>query len=225
MFRIDHSLTDTQRLSFRYIHDAWDTVTLAPQWGVVQNSFPTVENQLNGPGLNMVVSLAQSLRHSFANLLSASYEVEHISLSPQPGPGLTSLKRPTILDNPVTGSSACALFAAPGSTDTPSSLTECPMGYIFANGFGGNKLPGLVFQGNNGAYGGHGFAADTGYAPWTQSNPTFNVRDDVSKTWGKHSLQFGFEGTFVQQIDVLFFLLEVISVEEEMKKTIRLLTH
>ena len=46
------------------------------------------------------------------------------------------------------------------------------MGYIFNNGFGGNKMPGLVFQGSNGAYGGHGFAADTGYAPWNQANPT-----------------------------------------------------
>ncbi len=206
LFRIDHNLTDTQRLSFRYIHDAWDTVTLAPQWGVVQNSFPTVQNQLNGPGLNMVLSLAQSLPHGFSNLLSASYEVEHISLYPQPGPGVMSLDRPTILDDPsalggtpIAGSTSCSVFSAPGSTYTPSTLTQCPMGYIFSNGFGGNKLPGLVFQGNNGAYGGHGFAVDTGYAPWTQSNPTFDLRDDISKTIGKHSLQFGFEGTFVQQ--------------------------
>jgi hypothetical protein len=73
------------------------------------------------------------------------------------------------------------------------------MGYIFSNGYGGNKLPGLVFQGNNGAYGGHGFAADTGYAPWNQSNPTFTVRDDASKVLGKHNLQWGFLGVFVQQ--------------------------
>jgi Carboxypeptidase regulatory-like domain/TonB-dependent Receptor Plug Domain len=192
LFRIDHNLTDKERLSFRYIHDAWDTVTLAPQWGVVQNSFPTVENQLNGPGLNMAVTLAQSLSHGFANLLSASYEVEHIALAPQPGVGVDSLARPSILSDP------CAQVSAPGG-DSPSTLSQCPMGYIFANGFGGNKLPGLDFQGNNGAYGGHGFAADTGYAPWTQSNPTFDVRDDASKVIGKHSLQFGFEGTFVQQ--------------------------
>ncbi|WP_255551027.1 carboxypeptidase regulatory-like domain-containing protein [Granulicella sp. dw_53] len=179
LFRIDHNLTDHERLSFRYIHDSWDTVTLVPQWGVVQNSFPTVQNRLNGPGLNMLVSLAQTLPAGFSNLITASYEVEHISLAPQPGPGVTSLDR-TILDDP----------AAVGGT---------PMGYIFNNGFGGNKLPGLVFQGNNGAYGGHGFAADTGYAPWTQSNPTFNLRDDASKTIGKHTLQFGFEGTFTQQ--------------------------
>jgi hypothetical protein len=205
LFRIDHNLTDNQRLSFRYIHDSWDTVTLAPQWGVVQNSFPTVENQLNGPGLNMVVTLASTLPRGFANLLSASYEVEHISLAPQPGVGVNSLNRPTILDDPaslggtpIAGSTLCAQVTGTSGR----TLNQCPMGYIFNNGFGGNKLPGLVFQGNNGAYGGHGFAADTGYAPWNQSNPTFNLRDDVSKTIGKHTLQFGFEGTFVQQNEV-----------------------
>jgi hypothetical protein len=77
------------------------------------------------------------------------------------------------------------------------------MGYIFDNGFGGGKspglLPGLVFQGSNGAYGGHGFAADTGYAPWNQANPSFSVRDDASKMVGKHSLQWGFWGVYAQQ--------------------------
>ncbi|WP_263357062.1 TonB-dependent receptor [Acidicapsa ligni] len=206
LFRIDHNLTEKERLSFRYIHDAWDTVTLVPQWGVVQNSFPTVENQLDGPGLNMMLSLAQTLPHGFINLLSASYEVEHVSLAPLPGPGVTSLKRPAILDNPISagaapipGTMACGQLMAPGGSYTPQSFTACPFGYIFSNGYGGNKLPGLDFQGNNGAYGGHGFAADTGYAPWNQANPTFNLRDDASKIIGKHTLQFGFEGTFVQQ--------------------------
>jgi hypothetical protein len=207
LFRIDHDLTKQQRLSFRYVHDAWDTVTLAPQWGVVHNSFPTVENQLNGPGLNMALILAQTLPHGFINLASASYTVEHISLVPQPGPGLTSLSRPEVLDDPaltggssVPGAPQCALFTAPANS-FPSSITECPMGYIFANAKSGpgGTLPGLVFQGNNGAYGGHGFAADTGYAPWNQANPTFTVRDDMSKAVGKHNLQWGFLGTFVQQ--------------------------
>ncbi len=206
LFRIDHNLVDTERLSFRYIHDAWDTVTLAPQWGIVQNSFPTVENRLTGPGLNMVLSLAQTLPHGFTNLISANYEVEHITLASQPGPGVTSLDRPTILTDPnsagatpISPGSACGQLSPSGTGKTPSSVTACPMGYIFSNGFGGNKMPGLDFQGNNGAYGGHGFAADTGYAPWNQANPTFNLRDDASKTIGKHTIQWGFEGTFVQQ--------------------------
>ena len=205
LFRIDHNLTDHERLSYRYVHDAWDTVTLAPQWGVVQNSFPTVENQLNGPGLDMVAILAQSLPHGISNLITAGYEVEHISLAPQPGVGVSSLSRPPILDDPasqggvpVKGTS-CAVFSAPNSNYNPASLTECPMGYIFSNGYGGNKMPGLVFQGTNGAYGGHGFAADTGYAPWTQDNPTFTLRDDASKIIGKHTLQWGFWGAYIQQ--------------------------
>ncbi len=167
LFRIDHSLTSNELLSFRYIHDAWDTVTLAPQWGVVQNSFPTVENQLNGPGLNMVLSLAQTLPHNFINRITFSYAVEHISLAPQPGVGVTSILRPTALDNAgpsvtggasITGAPLCSAFA----TGTIYAYNQCPIGQIFANGFGGAKMPGLVFQGNNGAYGGHGFAVDTG---------------------------------------------------------------
>lgn len=207
LFRVDHNLTDHERLSFRYVHDAWNTVTLVPQWGVVHNSFPTVENQLNGPGLDMVVILAQALPHGFSNLVSAGYEVEHISLAPQPGPGVSSLYRPQVLSNPASptlggtpiGTTSCATFATSSKAYTPSSITECPMGHIFSNGYGGNKLPGLVFEGNNGAYGGHGFAADTGYAPWNQDNPTFTVRDDASKIVGKHFLQWGFWGSFVEQ--------------------------
>jgi hypothetical protein len=212
LFRIDHDLTEHERLSFRYVHDSWDTVTLAPQWGVVHNSFPTIENQLNGPGLNMSVILSQSLPHGITNLVSVTYGVEHISLFPQPGPGVASLNRPITLDDPataggtpITGVPQCAIFSAPSQIDTPADITECPMGHIFNNNFGGNKaggvplLPGLAFQGTNGAYGGHGFAADTGYAPWNQANPTFTVRDDASKIVGKHNLQWGFWGSFVQQ--------------------------
>ncbi|HEY9125938.1 MAG TPA: TonB-dependent receptor, partial [Acidobacteriaceae bacterium] len=205
LFRIDHDLTEHQRLSFRYVHDAWDTVTLVPQWGVVHNSFPTVQNQLTGPGLDMALILAQTLPHGFINLFSAGYVVQHITLAPEPGPGVTSLNRPQVLDDPaltggtaVQGAPDCSVFAAPGNS-FPPNVTECPMGYIFSNGYGGNKLPGLVFQGNNGAYGGHGFAADTGYAPWNQSNPTFTLRDDASKTIGKHTLQWGFWGAYTQQ--------------------------
>lgn len=205
LFRIDHNLTNAQRLSFRYVHDSWDTITLAPQWGVVQNSFPSVNNKLVGPGVNMAVILAQTLPHGFTNLFTASYEVEHITLDPRSGVGLSSLSRPVILDNPasqggtpIAGSTSCSTFAASGIS-IPATLNECPMGYIFDNGYGGNKMPGLVFEGTNGAYGGHGFAADTGYAPWRQANPTYSLRDDASKIVGKHNFQFGVEGTYAQQ--------------------------
>ncbi|MGD0730968.1 MAG: carboxypeptidase regulatory-like domain-containing protein [Terracidiphilus sp.] len=209
LFRIDQNLSTSEQLSFRFIHDAWNTTTLTPQWGIVQNSFPTVENKLIGPGLDMVVNLTQTLPHAFLNRVTVAYSVSHISLAPEPGPGVTSLARPAILDDAgpsVTGGTAvsgapdCSAVTGPAPTPPGMAqvLTECPMGHIFNNGFGG-KMPGLVFQGNNGAYGGHGFAADTGYAPWNMSNPTYVLRDDVSKTIGKHTLQFGIEASLVQQ--------------------------
>jgi hypothetical protein len=208
LFRIDHNLTSAERLSFRYVHDAWNTTTLTPQWGVVSNSFPTVENKLVGPGLDMIASLTQSLPHGVLNQIVLSYAVEHISLTPQPGLGMSSLSRPAMLDDPgsvsgwsqVANNDYCGTTTGPQPTSgSAQTITGCAMGYIFSNGYGGNKMPGLVFQGNNGAYGGHGFSADTGYAPWNQSNPTYSIRDDASKTIGKHSLQFGAIGTYAQQ--------------------------
>ena len=210
LFRIDHNLTSKQQLSFRYIHDAWNTTTLTPQWGVVQNSFPTVENKLDGPGLDMVVNLTQTLPHGFLNRIGIGYSVEHITLTPQPGPGVSSLGRPAMLDDPgsVQGwtqlsntNDSCGTITGPqpSGLGKAQTLTGCAMGYIFANGFGGNKMPGLRFQGSNGAYGGHGFSADTGYAPWNQDNPTYTVRDDANKTVGKHNLQFGVEASYIQQ--------------------------
>jgi len=193
LFRIDHMLTPTELLSFRYVHDAWDTTSLTPQWGIVQNSFPTVENRFVGPGLDLVASLASTLPHGILNRLALSYAVQHISLRPQPGPGVTSLKRPAILGN-STDPPACSTASGNGQT-----ISQCPMGYIFSNGFNGDRMPGLEFQGTNGAYGGHGFSVDTGYAPWDQANPTYAVRDDLSRTWKRHNLQAGFEATYVQQ--------------------------
>lgn len=194
LFRIDHNLTQNQQLSFRYIHDAWNTTTLTPQWGIVQDSFPTVENKLNGPGLDLVVNLTEQLPHSLLNRITAAYSAAHITLTPQPGVGVASLARPSILDG------ACQ--TATGPTPTPpypaQQLDECPMGYIFNNGFG-SRMPGLIFQGNNGAYGGHGFNVNTGFAPWEMANPTYVLRDDLSRTFGKHTFQFGVEAVLALQ--------------------------
>ncbi|WP_263359831.1 TonB-dependent receptor [Acidicapsa ligni] len=205
LFRIDHDLSQRTRLSYRYVHDTYDSTVLAPLYGIVHNSFPTVENRLSSPGENMAVILTQALPHNFLNLVSASYEVEHITLNPEPGVGVESLARPIVLDDPgkaggvpVAGATVCSNVSRTNAQQVPAQITECPVGHIFDNGYGG-KLPGLVFQGSNGAYGGHGFSADTGYAPYNQSNPTFIVRDDASKAIGKHNLQWGFWGAFVQQ--------------------------
>src|SRR5579863_4212541 len=60
LFRIDQTLNSRDaKLSFRYVHDAWDTTVLTPQWGVVHNSFPTIQNRFTGPGLSLVARLTQ----------------------------------------------------------------------------------------------------------------------------------------------------------------------
>jgi len=68
----------------------------------------------------------------------------------------------------------------------PDGLNQ---GFLFDNGFGG-KLSGIQLTPGNLAYGG-GFRVDAGYAPWQLTNPTYSVRDDLSKVIGKHNLQAG----------------------------------
>src|SRR5207302_9785787 len=67
-----------------------------------------------------------------------------------------------------------------------------PAGYnvgLFQNGFGGGKLPGIELDGGTL----NGVAQDAGYVPNgpVNSNPVYSFRDNVSKIWGKHNLQFG----------------------------------
>jgi len=59
----------------------------------------------------------------------------------------------------------------------------------FQNGFGG-KLPGFQVNSGNKAYG-DGFGERSELYPVKNSNPTTSFRDNVSKIFGKHSLQFG----------------------------------
>src|SRR4029077_12323937 len=39
LIRIDHNLTDNYRLTFRYIHDSWQTVVPNPLWGNATSNF------------------------------------------------------------------------------------------------------------------------------------------------------------------------------------------
>jgi hypothetical protein len=161
LFKIDHNITPAAKLSFRYIHDAWNTTILTPQWATVQNSFPTVQSAFTGPGLSMLAHLTDTISPSLLNDIVVSYTTDHITIANINSNGAT-WQRPAGLN----------------------------IGYIFNNGFGG-KIPGLVIGGDNLAYGGFGFAVDPGYLPWHHSNPTYTYRDDLSKVIGKHTLQVG----------------------------------
>ena len=174
LFRLDHNFNPKLKGTFRYIHDSWNTTVATPQWGFVQNSFPTIENHFVGPGVSMVARLTQTISPTLLNEVVFSYTNSHITLTDTNGPG-AQWQRPAALDSPCVGS-------------------QCPIGNLFNNGFGG-KMPGVVIGGTNAAYGGNGFAVDAGYMPWNHTNPTYSGGDNVSKAIGKHLLQFG--GQFV----------------------------
>jgi hypothetical protein len=169
LFRIDHNLSSSMKASFRYIHDSWDTTILSPQWGTVQNAFPTIQSSFTGPGLSMLAHLTNTISPSLLNEFIFSYTTDHITLKNIDANGI--------------------------QWQRPAGLTN---GYLFNNGFGG-KLPGIVIGGNNAAYGGFGFGVDPGYLPWHHSNPNYNFRDDISKVVGKHTLQFGVQFIIAQR--------------------------
>jgi hypothetical protein len=110
------------------------------------------------------------------------------------GPGtstvvrLTSTLTPTLLNEFVASYTADHITLSntgPGAAARPASMT---MTGLFPN-FGG-KLPGIVLTGNSTAYGGT-LEEDNGFIPWTNSNPTYTLRDNMTKVIGKHTLQFG----------------------------------
>ena len=191
LFRIDQQLTAKLKLSFRYIHDAWDTTVLTPQWGVNRNTFPSVENRFVGPGTDLVASFTQPISPTLLNTFSVSYTNSTITLADQNGPGGAQFQRDPGLNQPLVADPTRPGQCDPQlSIDPVTGVPQCGMGYIFNNGFGG-KMPGVSIQGTNAAYGGRGFTVDPSYMPWSHTNPTYSVRDDVGKSIGRHTLQFG----------------------------------
>jgi hypothetical protein len=120
-----------------------------------------------------------------------SYVNSTITLADQNGPGGAQFQRNTTLDRPLVNDPSAPGQCNPAlSIDPISGIPQCSMGYLFNNGFGG-KMPGVEFLGTNAAYGGRGFSADPSYMPWGHTNPTYEMRDDILKSIGKHTLQFG----------------------------------
>jgi type 1 fimbria pilin len=191
LFNIDQLITQKLRASFHYVHDAWNTTVLTPQWGDVRNTFPTVENQFNGPGISLVARLTDAISPTLLNTLAVTYVDSDITLVDENGPGGAQFQRNPSLEQPLVPDPSAPGQCNPQiSVDPISGIPQCAMGYLFNNGFGG-KMPGLNFLGTNAEYGGEGFAADPSYMPWSHTDPTYSVRDEIGKSVGKHTLQFG----------------------------------
>ena len=199
LFRIDQLFGAKTKISFRYVHDEWNTTVLTPQWGVVRNTFPTVENQFVGPGTSLVARLTNTISSTLLNDFVASYVNSTITLVDKNGPGGAQFQRNTTLDRPLVNDPSAPGQCNPAlSIDPISGIPQCSMGYLFNNGFGG-KMPGVEFLGTNAAYGGRGFSADPSYMPWGHTNPTYEMRDDILKSIGKHTLQFGAQFVYAQR--------------------------
>ncbi len=77
LVRVDHNITDHNRVTFRYIHDSWNTLESGPIWDSA--SFPTVQTFFNGPGVSFVARLTSTVSPTLLNEFVASYTTDHIA--------------------------------------------------------------------------------------------------------------------------------------------------
>ncbi|HWY41925.1 MAG TPA: carboxypeptidase regulatory-like domain-containing protein [Candidatus Sulfotelmatobacter sp.] len=95
LVRVDHNITDNYRLTFRYIHDSWQTQTQNPLWGNGTN-FEDINTNFVGPGTSFVARLNANFTPTLLNEFVASYTADHIFL--------TALNNPPIPSNFPMGS-------------------------------------------------------------------------------------------------------------------------
>ncbi|MGA7622271.1 MAG: carboxypeptidase regulatory-like domain-containing protein [Candidatus Acidiferrales bacterium] len=106
---------------------------------------------------------------------------------------LTYTASPTLVNEFVFSYTSDHIFLTnEGPFERPASMT---MTGLFPD-FGG-KLPTVSVSGNA-AYGA-GFTADPSDEPWNNANPTYTIRDNLTKIFGKHTLQMGAYGVIAQK--------------------------
>ena len=76
LIRVDHDFNSKERLTFRAIHDSWDTTKATVTWG--GQSFPTIGTHFIGPGVEMVARLTSTFSPKLLNEFVASYTTDHI---------------------------------------------------------------------------------------------------------------------------------------------------
>ena len=76
LIRLDHDFNPKLRLTFRAIHDSWDTTKATVTWG--GESFPTIGTHFIGPGVELVARLTATASPTLLNEFVASYTTDHI---------------------------------------------------------------------------------------------------------------------------------------------------
>ncbi|HZQ70205.1 MAG TPA: carboxypeptidase regulatory-like domain-containing protein [Terriglobales bacterium] len=80
LIRVDHNINAANRVTFRYIHDSWDTVNPVPLW-TNAGSFPTIQTNFKGPGVSLVTRLTSTFSPTLLNEFVFSYTTDHIILN------------------------------------------------------------------------------------------------------------------------------------------------
>ncbi len=80
LLRLDHNITNNERVSFHYIHDSWSTINQIPLW-TNQGSFPTIQTSFTGPGISLLARVASTFSPTLLNEFVFSYTTDHISLT------------------------------------------------------------------------------------------------------------------------------------------------
>jgi hypothetical protein len=123
LIRVDHNLTDNYRLTFRYIHDSWQTQTQNPLWGN-GSSFEDINTEFVGPGTSFVARLNANITPTLLNEFVASYTADHIFLTAVNNPPLpSSFPMGSLFDNGFGGKLPAISLASNPQYGTDGSMT------------------------------------------------------------------------------------------------------
>jgi Carboxypeptidase regulatory-like domain len=176
LIRIDHNITPSERLMFRFAHDSWNTVTpIVLDYGITTSSFPTIQTRFLGPGESAVARLTSTFSSTLMNEFVASYVWDGLTttnVGPWQRPA--SMTMTGLFNNGFGGK-------LPGVVLNESHTADS----------GGPDGAGNAYSG--------GFTEDPAFPPWGNSNPTYSYRDNVVKIIGNHNLNFGAYAEFAQK--------------------------
>ena len=103
LIRVDQNINDKNRITFRYIHDSWDTINPTPLW-TNAGSFPTVQTHFGGPGTGFVTRLTSTVSPTLLNEFVFSYTADHIILNNVGAWQRGSYSAPGLFNNGFNGS-------------------------------------------------------------------------------------------------------------------------
>jgi hypothetical protein len=124
LVRIDHNLTENQRLTFRYIHDSWKELYQGPLWSAFPSSFDNINTNFVGPGTSFVARLTSNSTPTLLNEFVASYTADHINLTAE---GNVSI--------PSGGLDLVPLFANGLGGKLPAISVGATNGTVYGGGF------------------------------------------------------------------------------------------